>query len=81
MPARAASPCLAKANRNRPFTELEQPALGEETLDVYLNAGCYWKNVPRPAWEFTLGGYQVLKKWLSYRELNYWVGCCPPMKH
>ncbi|MDG4560234.1 MAG: N-6 DNA methylase [Candidatus Competibacter sp.] len=55
---------------NRPFTELEQPALGEETLDVYLNAGCYWKNVPRPAWEFTLGGYQVLKKWLSYRELE-----------
>ncbi|MGB5063668.1 MAG: type ISP restriction/modification enzyme [Candidatus Competibacter sp.] len=55
---------------NRPFTEVEQPALGEETLDVYLNAGCYWKNVPRPAWEFTLGGYQVLKKWLSYRELE-----------
>ena len=55
---------------SRPFTELEQPALGEETLDVYLNAGCYWKNVPRPAWEFTLGGYQVLKKWLSYRELE-----------
>ena len=55
---------------SRPFTELEQPTLGEETLDVYLNAGCYWKNVPRPAWEFTLGGYQVLKKWLSYREFE-----------
>ena len=55
---------------SRPFTELEQPALGEKTLDVYLNTGCYWKNVPRPAWEFTLGGYQVLKKWLSYRELE-----------
>ena len=26
------------------------------------------KNVPRPVWEYTLGGYQVLKKWLSYRE-------------
>lgn len=56
---------------SRPFTEAEQPALGEETLDVYLNAGCSWKNVPRPAWEFTLGGYQVLKKWLSYRELEF----------
>jgi hypothetical protein len=48
-------------------------ALGDDTLDVYLkdkhpNADCYWKNVPRPVWEFTLGGYQVLKKWLSYRE-------------
>ncbi|MFO7642593.1 MAG: type ISP restriction/modification enzyme [Candidatus Competibacteraceae bacterium] len=54
---------------SRPFAATEQPALGEETLDVYLNAGCYWKNVPRPVWELTLGGYQVLKKWLSYREL------------
>ena len=45
-------------------------ALGDETLDVYLNAGCYWKNIPRPVWEYTLGGYQVLKKWLSYRELE-----------
>lgn len=53
---------------SRPFTAKEQPALGEATLDVYLNAGCYWKNVPRPVWELTLGGYQVLKKWLSYRE-------------
>jgi hypothetical protein len=44
--------------------------LGDETLDVYLNAGCYWKNIPRPVWEYTLGGYQVLKKWLSYRELE-----------
>ena len=42
--------------------------LGDETLDVHLNADCHWKNVPRPVWEFTLGGYQVLKKWLSYRE-------------
>ncbi len=53
---------------SRPFTEKEQPELGEETLDVSLNAGCYWKNIPRPVWELTLGGYQVLKKWLSYRE-------------
>ena len=43
-------------------------ALDDEALDVYLNPLCYWKNVPRLVWEFTLGGYQVLKKWLSYRE-------------
>ncbi len=42
--------------------------LGEETCDIYLNEHAYWKNVPRPVWEYTLGGYQVLKKWLSYRE-------------
>lgn len=54
----------------RPFTAAEQPGLGEETLDVYLNPLCYWKNVPRPVWEYTLGGYQALKKWLSYREFE-----------
>ena len=26
------------------------------------------KDVPEPVWTYTLGGYQVLKKWLSYRE-------------
>jgi hypothetical protein len=38
------------------------------TLDVYLNATAYWKNVPQPVWDFTIGGYQVIKKWLSYRD-------------
>ncbi len=27
-----------------------------------------WKNVPLKVWEYTIGGYQVIKKWLSYRE-------------
>jgi hypothetical protein len=42
--------------------------LGETTCDVYLNAVAYWRNVPANVWVYTLGGYQVLKKWLSYRE-------------
>ncbi len=44
--------------------------LGETTRDIYLNETVYWKNVPERVWEYTLGGYQVLKKWLSYRELE-----------
>jgi len=42
--------------------------LGARTCDVYLNDSVYWQNVPSGVWEYTLGGYQVLKKWLSYRE-------------
>jgi len=38
------------------------------TYDVYLNERVYWRNVPAPVWEYVIGGYQVLKKWLSYRE-------------
>ena len=44
------------------------PALGETTYDVYLNERAYWRNVPAAVWNYHLGGYQVLKKWLSYRE-------------
>lgn len=42
--------------------------LGGTTLDVYLNGKAAWRNVPERVWAYTLGGYAVLKKWLSYRE-------------
>ena len=42
--------------------------LGDTTFDVYLNDRAYWRNVPVAVWNYQLGGYQVLKKWLSYRE-------------
>ena len=42
--------------------------LGENTLDVYLNGAAYWRNIPTTVWEYRIGGYQVVKKWLSYRE-------------
>jgi hypothetical protein len=41
---------------------------GATTFDVYLNDLAYWRNVPARVWTYTLGGYQVVKKWLSYRE-------------
>ena len=43
-------------------------AWSETTCDIYLNNTAYWKNVPVGVWEYTIGGYQVIKKWLSYRE-------------
>jgi hypothetical protein len=42
--------------------------LGPRCVDVYLNGEAFWSAVPTAVWEYTLGGYQVLKKWLSYRE-------------
>ena len=44
------------------------PVLGETTFDVHLNDRAFWCNVPAAVWHYRLGGYQVLKKWLSYRE-------------
>ncbi len=42
--------------------------LGARTHDIFLNAAAYWRNVPQQVWSFHIGGYQVMKKWLSYRE-------------
>lgn len=42
-----------------------------KTLDVFLNDGAYWANVPPAVWDYTIGGYQVIKKWLSYREKGF----------
>lgn len=39
-----------------------------DMVDVYLNDRAYWRNIPIEVWDYRLGGYQVLKKWLSYRE-------------
>ena len=59
----------------RPYTPDERdtlgdaaPVLGDTTFDIYLNDRACWRNIPAAVWTYKLGGYQVLKKWLSYRE-------------
>ena len=62
----------------RPCTPDEHAAFGgathasplhsPTTFDIYLNGRAYWRNVPAAVWRYKLGGYRVLKKWLSYRE-------------
>lgn len=59
----------------RPYTPEERHALGGGgstiggvTLDIFMNDNAFWRNVPVNVWNYKLGGYQVLKKWLSYRE-------------
>lgn len=60
--------------------------LGTRTQDVFLNDNVYWRNIPDEVWDFRIGGFQILKKWLSYRvepiierpltldEVNYFQG-------
>ena len=60
---------VADAPRRRGLgVEQTLALLGDGTLDVYLNDDAYWKNVPAGVWEYYIGGYQVIRKWLSYRE-------------
>ncbi len=50
------------------LTVEQRGLLGEEVLDIYLNEHARWTAVPAAAWDFKIGGFQVLRKWLSYRE-------------
>ena len=59
----------------RDYTAVEREALGaaggvlgNTTVEVCMNDNARWSNVPAAIWNYKLGGYQVLKKWLSYRE-------------
>ena len=58
-------PMIAESGTSAP------PGLGGWNSPVYSH-GCkspaYWRNVPAAVWGYKLGGFQVLKKWLSYRE-------------
>lgn len=59
----------------RPYTPQEAKVLtdslailGDKTVDVYLNDLVCWRNIPANVWDYTISGYAVIKKWLSYRE-------------
>ncbi|MFM7346424.1 MAG: type ISP restriction/modification enzyme [Tagaea sp.] len=61
--------------RPRDATDAERKALGlafdllgPGMRDVYLDERAHVAGVPEKVWSYTLGGYLVLKKWLSYRE-------------
>jgi hypothetical protein len=64
----------------RPFAPGEQASdlLGDYTCDVYLNDVAFWRNVPIRVWVYTIGGYQVIKKWLSYRTSGCWAALSDP---
>ena len=70
----AVMPGQGRADK-RPLTADERSSLGDAvatlgaaTFDIHLNDRACWRNVPATVWNYKLGGYQVLKKWLSYRE-------------
>jgi hypothetical protein len=47
---------------------VKRSLLGTATHDVFMNETLYWQNVPENVWNYTVDGYPVMKKWLSYRE-------------
>jgi hypothetical protein len=55
-------------SERKDLSPIQLAALGDEVLDIYLNETSRWQGVPESAWNYKIGGYQVLRKWLSYRE-------------
>ena len=56
------------AEDNVSLTDEDQEVLGGQLLDIYLNDHAYWRGVPGAVWDYKIGGFQVLRKWLSYRD-------------
>lgn len=54
--------------RSRAPEEPWRPEWGETTGDLRLNDRVFLRHVPERAWRYELGGYQVIKKWLGYRQ-------------
>ena len=44
--------------------------LGKRCADGRINNEVCWMDIPGAAWEFTIGGRKVLRKWLSYRDFR-----------
>ena len=59
---------VARAYTAEERAALNTSHLGATTFNIHPNDHAYWRNVPAAVWDYKLGGYQVLKKWLSYRE-------------
>jgi hypothetical protein len=47
---------------------VEKVRYAENQQRVYVNKDQYFDNVPKEAWDFNIGGYQVCDKWLKDRK-------------
>jgi hypothetical protein len=68
-------PGSGRIKERNQYTEGELAGLNENELqvlgppiDIMLNDVASLRTIPANVWSFRIGGYQVIKKWLSYRE-------------
>ena len=48
--------------------QVSQVIYNDQLQRVYINPKKYFANIPKQIWEFKIGGYQVLEKWLKDRK-------------
>lgn len=47
---------------------VERPKYHQENKRVYINGTQYFSNIDREIWEYHVGGYKVMAKWLKDRK-------------
>ncbi len=63
-----AIPATPKVEISRGSNLVEKPAYQEKEQRLTINKDQYFSPVPREVWEFHIGGYQVLDKYLKSRK-------------
>jgi len=48
--------------------QVKKPKCNEKEKRVYINDDQYFEGIEKEVWEYQIGGYQVLNKWLKDRE-------------
>ncbi len=48
--------------------KVERPRYSEKEMRVYINNDQYFEGIEKEVWEYQIGGYQVLDKWLKDRR-------------
>lgn len=48
--------------------KVEKRQYQEKTGRLYVNDQQYFEGIPKEVWEYHIGGYQVLDKWLKDRK-------------
>ncbi|MCK4387270.1 MAG: N-6 DNA methylase [Dehalococcoidia bacterium] len=67
---------MKSAELNNPITkfqgsgdnQVEKPTYHKEDNRVYINDDQYFERIEKEVWEYQIGGYQVLDKWLKDRK-------------
>ncbi len=65
------SPLLSQPEAKYPVIgtdRVEKRAYQEKTGRVFINSQQYFEGIPREVWEYRIGSYQVLDKWLKDRK-------------
>src|SRR5262249_39050299 len=61
-------PTEPKVDVTKGSFEVEKQAYDENQQRLFINKDQYFSSVPKGVWEFQIGGYQVLDKYLKSRK-------------